>query len=73
MYKYWVQITVTTLVELRLNTVNNFKMGYVSVIMLSGYLLVLLIKYNNINTVEIYLCLLRVLHWDILMRYHSQK
>ena len=36
MYKYWVQITVVTLVKLRLNSENHFKMCYVSVIMLRG-------------------------------------
>ena len=35
-YKYWVQITVVTFVELRLNAGNHFKMCYVSVIMLRG-------------------------------------
>ena len=34
MYKYWVKVTVVTLVKLRLNVANNFKMCYVSVIML---------------------------------------
>ena len=36
MYKYWVQITVVTLFELRLNAANNFKMCYVAVIMMNG-------------------------------------
>ena len=35
-YKYWVQITVVTLVDLCLNTANHFKMCYVSMIMLRG-------------------------------------
>ena len=32
MYKYWVQITVVTLVELRLNAANHFKMCYVDIV-----------------------------------------
>ena len=36
MYKYCVQITVVTLVELRLNAMNHLKICYVAVIMLRG-------------------------------------
>ena len=35
-YKYWVQITVVTPVELRLKAANNFKICYVAVIMMRG-------------------------------------
>ena len=61
MYKYWVQITVVTLVELSSNAANNIKMCYVVVIHVSLWLLVFPIKYNH-NTMEgIDLCLLWVL------------
>ena len=53
MYKYWVQVTVVTLVELGLNSDNNFKMLYVAVIMMRGQLLVFPIKNNQNTTVEI--------------------
>ena len=35
-YKYWVRITVVTLVEMRLNAVNHCNMCYVAVIMMRG-------------------------------------
>ena len=35
-YKYWVRITVVTLVKMRLNAANHFKMCYVTVIMIIG-------------------------------------
>ena len=53
MYKYWVQITVVNLIELRLNSANHFNMCYVAVIMLRRLLLVLPIKYNHNTTVDI--------------------
>ena len=51
--------------QLRLNSVNHFKMCCVSVIMLRGKLLVLPIKYNHNTKVEIDPCLLRALYWNI--------
>ena len=36
MYKYWVQIIVTNLVELRLKDVNHFNICYVAVVILRG-------------------------------------
>ena len=43
-YKYWVQSTVVTFIELRLNAVNHSKMCNVSVIILRWQLLVFPIK-----------------------------
>ena len=59
------KITVVTLVELLLNAANNFKMCYVAVIMMMGSLIVLPTKYNHNIMVEVYMCLLRVLYWNI--------
>ena len=73
MYKYWIQTTVVTLVELRVNAENKLKICYVAVIILRGQLLVLPTKYNNNIMVEIDLCLLWVLHWNISVHYHRNK
>ena len=70
MYKFWVQITLVTLVQLRLNAANHLKMYYVTVIILRGRLLFFPIKYNQNNMVEIDLCILRLLHWNVLVHYH---
>ena len=64
-YKYLVRITVVNLVELYLNAAHNFKICYVAVIMLRGYLLFFPTKYNHNIIMEMDLFLLRILHWKI--------
>ena len=58
MYKYWVRITLVTLVKLRLNAANNFNMFYVSVIILRGWLLLF-----PPNTIIILWCKYICVYW----------
>ena len=67
MCAYLLQITVVQCNTQTSNDVNYFKIFYVVVIMLIGQLQDFLIRYNQNSIVEIYLCLLRVLHWNILL------
>ena len=71
MCAYLLQITVVKCDAQTSNDVNYFKKFYVVLIMLRGQLQAFLIKYNKNTMVEIYQCLLRVFHWNILV--HHQK
>ena len=72
MCAYLVQITVVKCDAQPSNDVNYFKMFCVIVTMLIGQLQALLIKYNPNTMLVIYMCLQRVLHWNISVQYHSQ-
>ena len=64
---------MVNIVKPRLNPENNFKMCDVAVIMMRGSLLVLPTKYNYNILVEVYLFLLRVMHWKVSVYYYRQK
>ena len=67
MCAYLVQITVVKCDAQPSNDVNHLNMFYAVVIMLRGQLQDFLIKSNQNTMVEIYQCLQRLLHWNILV------
>ena len=63
-------ITVETLAMKHSNVIYHVKMCCVVVIMIREWQLVLYTKYSLNNMAEIYLCLLKVLHWSTLVHQH---
>ena len=67
MCAYLIQITLVSCDAHPSNVANYSKMFCVIVIMLRGWFQALLIRYNHNTMVEIYPCLLKVLHWNSLV------